>query len=266
MGTGPLHRPKLPGIPGIETFRGPLVPHEPVGLRLHRRRPDRRADGQARRQARRHHRHRRHRGAVHPAPGRGVRGSCTCSSARRRRSTCATTARSTRSGSRRSSPAGSSGGWRTSPPTRPAAVADEDLVQDGWTDIARRIRDRIVALPPRTVTPERRCSRPSRTPTSRRWRRSAPASTPIVADPETAADAQGLVPPAVQAAVLPRRVPAGLQRARAPTSSTPTARASSASPRPGWSSPAREYELDCIIYALRLRGRHRPHAAAPAST
>ena len=58
MGTGPLHVPKLPGIPGIESLRGPLVPHEPVGLRLHRRRPRRRADGQARRQAGRHHRHR----------------------------------------------------------------------------------------------------------------------------------------------------------------------------------------------------------------
>ena len=28
-------------------------------------------------------------------------------------------------------------------------IADEDLVQDGWTDIARRIRARIAALPPR---------------------------------------------------------------------------------------------------------------------
>ena len=45
MGTGPLHVPKLPGIPGIEALRGPLVPHQPVGLRLHRRRPARRADG-----------------------------------------------------------------------------------------------------------------------------------------------------------------------------------------------------------------------------
>ncbi len=45
MGTGPLHRPKLPGIPGIETFAGHSLPHQPVGLRLHRRRPGRRADG-----------------------------------------------------------------------------------------------------------------------------------------------------------------------------------------------------------------------------
>ena len=41
MGTGPLHRPKLPGIPGIETFAGHTLPHQPLGLRLHRRQPRR---------------------------------------------------------------------------------------------------------------------------------------------------------------------------------------------------------------------------------
>jgi hypothetical protein len=35
--TGPLHVPKLPGIPGIEDFEGPQLPHQPLGLRLHRR-------------------------------------------------------------------------------------------------------------------------------------------------------------------------------------------------------------------------------------
>ena len=37
MGTGPLHVAKLPGIPGIEDFAGHSLPHQPVGLRLHRR-------------------------------------------------------------------------------------------------------------------------------------------------------------------------------------------------------------------------------------
>ena len=48
---------------------------------------------------------------------------------------------------RRRSPrrAGSSAGSRTSPPTRPAGIADEDLVMDGWTDLARRIRAQIMA-------------------------------------------------------------------------------------------------------------------------
>ena len=89
----------------------------------------------------------------------------------------------------------------------------------------------------------------SRTPTSRRWRRSAPACDAIVEDRETAENAEGLVPPALQAALLPRRVPAGLQRSPARTSSTPTARASSASPRRASSSAGVEYEVDCIIYA-----------------
>ena len=72
--------------------------------------------------------------------------SCSCSSARRRRSTCATTTRSTRSGSPRSSPAGSSE-WLTNFATlQTGGFADEDLVQDGWTDISQRIRDRVVAM------------------------------------------------------------------------------------------------------------------------
>ena len=32
-------------------------------------------------------------------------------------------------------------------------AADVDLVQDGWTDIARRIRARIAALPPESLSP-----------------------------------------------------------------------------------------------------------------
>ena len=70
-------------------------------------------DGPAR-QARRHHRHRRDRGAVRAAPRRVRRSTSTCSSARRRRSTCAATARPIPSGRRASSPAGSSSAWTTS--------------------------------------------------------------------------------------------------------------------------------------------------------
>ncbi len=67
MGNGPLHRPKLPGIPGIEDVRGSCVPHQPVGLRVHRRRLQRRT-ARPGRQARRDHRHRRH-----GRPGRSAR-------------------------------------------------------------------------------------------------------------------------------------------------------------------------------------------------
>ena len=63
MATGPLNRPKLPAIPGIEEFDGPHVPHQPLGLRLHRRQSQRRPD-EARRQTRRDHRHRRNRHSV----------------------------------------------------------------------------------------------------------------------------------------------------------------------------------------------------------
>ena len=110
MGTGPLHRPKLPGIPGHRDLRGP---------RFHTSRWDYEYTGgdphgapmdEAGRQAGRHHRHRRHRGAVHPAPGPRHAASSTCSSARRRRSTSATTTRSIRTGSPPSSPAGSRSG------------------------------------------------------------------------------------------------------------------------------------------------------------
>ena len=119
---------------------------------------------------------------------------------------------------------------------------------DGWTDLARRIREKIMALPPEDFTPEKMMAafedsdfeKMERDPRPRRLDRAGPGDR---------AEAQGLVPPAVQAAVLPRRVPAGLQRARAPTSSTPTARASSGSPRRGVVAGGVEYEVDCIIYA-----------------
>ena len=163
MGTGPLHRPKLPGIPGIETLRGPQLPHQPLGLRLHRRRlRTARRWTKLGRQARRHHRHRRHRGAVHPAPRARRQASCTCSSARRRRSTCATTTRSTPTGSPPSSPAGRSEWLMNFATLQTGGFADEDLVKDGWTDISQRIRDRMIARSTATgasSTAERSCRR-----------------------------------------------------------------------------------------------------------
>ena len=38
LANGFLQKPKLPGIPGIDDFRGHIVSHQPLGLRLHRRR------------------------------------------------------------------------------------------------------------------------------------------------------------------------------------------------------------------------------------
>ena len=145
MGTGPLHVPKLPGIPGIDDFKGHSFhtsrwDYDYTGGDRTGAPMDKLADkrvgiigtGATAR-------------AVHPAPRRARAESCTCSSARRRRSTCAPTIRSTPSGSPRSTRrAGSSAGSRTSPPTRPMGIADEDLVMDGWTDLSRRIREKII--------------------------------------------------------------------------------------------------------------------------
>ena len=58
------------GHPWRRVLRGPHLPHEPVGLRLHRRR-HRRRPRPARRQAGRHHRHRGDGGPVHPPSRRG---------------------------------------------------------------------------------------------------------------------------------------------------------------------------------------------------
>ena len=145
---GPLHVPKLPGIPGIDDFRGHSFHTSRWDYELHRRRSGRRADGPAWPTSAS--------ASSAPVPPRcsasptwpGPAASCTSSSGRRRRSTCGTTGPPTPTGSPRSPPpAGSSGGSRTSPPTRPAGCADEDLVMDGWTDLARRVRSRIHGAP-----------------------------------------------------------------------------------------------------------------------
>ena len=191
------------------------------------------------RQAGRHHRHRRDRGAVHPAPRPRRAASCTCSSARRRRSTCATTTRSTPSGSRRSSPAGSSEWLLNFATLQTGGFADEDLVKDGWTDISQRIRDRIVETVATATefTPElaERAFEDSddekmeeiRARGRRRRRRRA--RPPRRSSPGTANSASGRA----STTSTCRRT-----TSRAATSSTPTARASSASTRPACGSRA----------------------------
>ena len=69
MANGPLNRPQAAGHPGHQRLQGTHVPHQPVGLRLHRRqqcwRPRR-----PERQTSWHHWHRRHRGPMCPSLGR----------------------------------------------------------------------------------------------------------------------------------------------------------------------------------------------------
>ena len=236
MGTGPLHVPKLPGIPGIDDFPGhsfhtsrwdyAYTGGDPYGAPL---------DGLADKRV-----------AIIGTGATSVQavphlaGACAellrlpahAVLGRRPRQR----ARWTPSGSPRSPPrAGSGAGWRTSPPPRPAPGDGEDLVMDGWTDLARRMRERVHVAAAGAADPRRHAGgdggrglredggdpRPGR----RRRGRSGDRR-----------GAQGLVPAAVQAAVLPRRVPRRLQPAAARTWCTPTARASSGSPRPA-SSP-----------------------------
>ena len=97
MANGPLNRPKLPGVPGVEFVQRPFVPYEPLGLRVHRRRQLRQSD-RPEGQTRRHHRHRRNRGAVRTARRCKREADVPVSSARRRRSTCARTVRPTQTG------------------------------------------------------------------------------------------------------------------------------------------------------------------------
>jgi hypothetical protein len=110
------------------------LPHQPLGLRLHRRRRERRPD-RARRQAGRRHRHRRDRHPGRAAPRAATPSSCTCSSARPPRSTYAATGPPTRSGPSRWSRAGSGAAGTTSLDVTggPRGRGPGD---DGWTSSA----------------------------------------------------------------------------------------------------------------------------------
>ena len=257
MGTGPLHVPKLPGIPGIETFRGhsfhtsrwdyDYTGGDPARARRWTGWPTSgwRSSAPARRPC--------SACRTWPRPA----GELTSSSARPRRSTCAATGRSTRSGSPRSPRrAGSSAGWRTSPPTR-AAAGCRTRTWSGRLDRPVPAHPRRGCMPPAAEPASPQTMWPaSRTPTSRRWRRSAPGCDAIVARSGHGRAAQGVVSPAVQAALLPRRIPAGLQPAR---------RAPGRHRRPGRRADHREGRRGAggrvrgrlHHLRLRLRGRHR---------
>ena len=140
--TARCSRPKLPGIPGIDDFKGHT---------FHTSRWDYGYTGgdstggltKPARQARRHHRHRRHRHPVHPAPRRVRPRSSTSSSARRRRSTCATTAETDPEWAATLEP-----GWQQRRHGQlqhrwsAAATPTRTWSHDGWTDIFRNLTGR----------------------------------------------------------------------------------------------------------------------------
>ena len=75
MGTGPLHVPKLPGIEGIEQFKGHSFHTSRWDYDYTGGDPHGRADGKAGGQARRHHRHRRDIRAVRAASRARLQGT-----------------------------------------------------------------------------------------------------------------------------------------------------------------------------------------------
>ena len=169
IGTGPLHVAKLPGIPGIETFAGhafhtsrwdyAYTGGDPAGV----------SDGSPRRQAGCDHRHRRDRVQCVPH----LAGACQELFVFQRTPSSVDVR-----GNRPMDPewfaATATPGWQErwldnfvanmSAGEWPA----EDLVNDGWTDLAKRIRGQDVgaALEPRQAS--RTCWPTSRTLTTRR--------------------------------------------------------------------------------------------------
>ena len=102
---------------------------------------------------------------------------------------------------------------------------------------------------PRARRPAGDARRPTRTATTRRWRRSGPGSTPIVARPGHRRGAEAVVPPAVQAAVLPRRVPAGLQPSPNVHLVDTDGKGVERIDETGVWVGGVHYELDCLIFA-----------------
>jgi cation diffusion facilitator CzcD-associated flavoprotein CzcO len=153
MGTGPLHVPKLPGIPGITAFRGhsfhtsrwdySYTGGDPSGAPL-----DRLADRRV---------------AIIGTGATAVQ--CVPHLARASRELYVFQRTPSSVDVRGNHPIEpewfdqiATPGWQQRwlenfAANQARGTATEDLVMDGWTDIARRVRDRIMALPPHDRTP-----------------------------------------------------------------------------------------------------------------
>ncbi len=229
----------------------PLVPHQPVGLRLHRRRPGRRADGPA-------------------SPTSASRSSAParprCSASRTWPRACRELfvfQRTPSSVDVRGQPADGSGLVRRGRDARLAGPLAGQLRRQHVRRRAarrgpgqRRLDRPGQADPRQAVGAALEPGRASQdlladfeNADHEKMSEIRARVDAIVEDPATAARAQGLVPAAVQAAVLPRRVPAAPSTCRRCTWSTPTAREWSGSPPAGVVAAGVEYPVDCIIYA-----------------
>jgi cyclohexanone monooxygenase len=156
MGLGPLHVPKLPGIPGIEDLKGhsfhtsrwdyDYTGGDPLGAPM-----DRLADKRV---------------AVIGTGATGVQ--CVPELARAcrelyvfQRTPSSVDVRDNRPTDPEWFAEIATPGWQRrwlenfTANLGGFALPEQDLVQDGWTDLARRIREKIMALPPDDFTPEK---------------------------------------------------------------------------------------------------------------
>ena len=155
MGTGPLHVPKLPGIDGIESFTGhsfhtsrwdyDYTGGDPSGAPM-----DKLADKRV---------------AIIGTGATGVQCIPHLARAAKQLSVFQRTPSSVDVRANRPTDPDwfaeiATPGWQQRwlenfTANQTGQPVDEDLVQDGWTDISRRIRSRILALPPEEFTPEK---------------------------------------------------------------------------------------------------------------
>jgi cyclohexanone monooxygenase len=155
MGTGPLHVPKLPGIPGIDSFRGhsfhtsrwdyDYTGGDPSGAPM-----ERLADKRV---------------AVIGTGATAVQ--CIPHLARAakelyvfQRTPSSVDVRDNRPTDPEWFADMATPGWQQRwlenfTANQTGGQADEDLVMDGWTDIARRVRTRVMALPTQDLTPDK---------------------------------------------------------------------------------------------------------------
>jgi cation diffusion facilitator CzcD-associated flavoprotein CzcO len=125
--------------------------------------------------------------------------------------------------------------------------AEEDLVQDGWTDIARRVRSRIMALPPEDLTPEKMMAAFEDSDFEKMEEIRARIDS-IVTDPD---QAQGLKAWYRQLCKRPCFHDEYLQAYNEPgiTLVHTDGRGVERITKSGLVALGREYEVDCIIYA-----------------
>ena len=257
MANGPLHRPKLPGIPGIETFKGhtfhtsrwdyDYTGGDSTGASTGS--PTSASASSA------------------PAPPRCSASrtwrerpsTCTSSSAPRRRSTCAATARPIRSGPPPWSRAGSRSAWSN---FNIFTVRRLRRGGPGQRRLDRHHRASCIGVP-RRATPARSAARswPTRWswPTSRRWSRSAPGRRdrratrrpPRRSSPGTASSASG-----------PASTTSTCRPSTGPTSRWSTPTAQGVEPHHRARRGRRRHRVRARLPHLRhrLRGRHRLHA------